>query len=310
MIVGINGRIGSGKDTFAKLFLFILILRRQESFGGKRENILNPNAWTFEKIAKYKWEKFPFYGGWEVKKFAAKLKQISALLLGCKVEDFENESFKNQLLPDEWQIWEICNFGKPKSYQDHLSNSYIIDTEAEAQLFCLENSSSQHQYTYRKSERTYRWFLQDLGTRGIRGVHPNAHINALMSEYDKEANWLITDYRFLNEGNAIEKFNGIKIRISRHKRFDDFAFWQLVANKLDIYNPNPDYSNEYARRLDLDYDDSTEEYIDKEDIHRGKEHESETALDNYIEFDYDIDNNGTIEELAIKIEEIIIDLKL
>lgn len=34
-------------------------------------------------------------------------------------------------------------------------------------------------------------------------------------------------------------------------------------------------------------------------------HESETALDNY-EFDYIIDNNGTIEDLIIKVKEILI----
>jgi len=33
---------------------------------------------------------------------------------------------------------------------------------------------------------------------------------------------------------------------------------------------------------------------------------SETALDNYDKFDYVIDNNGTIEELIIKIKDVLI----
>jgi len=40
-----------------------------------------------------------------------------------------------------------------------------------------------------------------------------------------------------------------------------------------------------------------------------KKHLSETALDNYS-FDYTIDNNGTIEELIIKVKEILIKEKL
>lgn len=39
-------------------------------------------------------------------------------------------------------------------------------------------------------------------------------------------------------------------------------------------------------------------------------HESETALDNYAEFDYVIDNNGTIDELIQKIKEILIKLNI
>ena len=35
------------------------------------------------------------------------------------------------------------------------------------------------------------------------------------------------------------------------------------------------------------------------------EHESETALDNY-QFDYEIDNNNTVEELIEKVKEILI----
>jgi hypothetical protein len=39
-------------------------------------------------------------------------------------------------------------------------------------------------------------------------------------------------------------------------------------------------------------------------------HESETALDHYTEFDYVIDNNGTIDELIQKVKEILIKLNV
>ena len=67
MIIGINGRIGSGKDTVGNLI--------------KDINCEN---------------------NWEIKKFAAKLKETASLLTGIPVEKFENQDFKNTFLDDHW----------------------------------------------------------------------------------------------------------------------------------------------------------------------------------------------------------------
>lgn len=69
-----------------------------------------------------------------------------------------------------------------------------------------------------------RDFLQRLGTDAIRNnIHPNAWVNALMSEYkpiddrmsSSYPNWIITDCRFPNEAEAIKDRNGIVVRINR-----------------------------------------------------------------------------------------------
>lgn len=65
MIIGISGRIGSGKDTLAQFI---------------RE--IDPS--------------------YEVKKFAYKLKQVASLLTGVPVEKFEDQEFKKQQMPSEW----------------------------------------------------------------------------------------------------------------------------------------------------------------------------------------------------------------
>ena len=66
-IIGINGKIGSGKDTVA--------------------NIIK--------------ELSPEYG-WENKKFAGKLKTIASILTGIPVEKFEIQQFKTTKLGKEW----------------------------------------------------------------------------------------------------------------------------------------------------------------------------------------------------------------
>ena len=70
MIIGIAGRIGSGKDTVGEII---------------QELCLSNHGPVFE-----------------VKKFAGKLKQIASLLTGIPVEDFEDQEFKKSYLGSEW----------------------------------------------------------------------------------------------------------------------------------------------------------------------------------------------------------------
>jgi hypothetical protein len=63
---------------------------------------------------------------------------------------------------------------------------------------------------------TVRDFLQKLGTDAMRnGLHTNVWVNALMADYDKDSNWIITDTRFPNEAMAIKEKGGIIIRVDR-----------------------------------------------------------------------------------------------
>lgn len=61
-LIGVSGRKSSGKDTFAKL-------------------LVNKTGGISSK--------------WEIRHFAAKLKQIAAILLGVPVEAFEDRAFKD-----------------------------------------------------------------------------------------------------------------------------------------------------------------------------------------------------------------------
>lgn len=68
MIIGISGKIGSGKDTAAEV-----IQGLDTSFQNK--------------------------------KFAAKLKQVAGILLGVDPAKFEDREYKNQQLGTEWSDW-------------------------------------------------------------------------------------------------------------------------------------------------------------------------------------------------------------
>jgi hypothetical protein len=70
MIIGINGKIGSGKDTIGEIIQGLSVTN-----GGRQ---------------------------FEIKKFAGKLKQIASLLTGIPIEDFEDQEFKTTNLGAEW----------------------------------------------------------------------------------------------------------------------------------------------------------------------------------------------------------------
>lgn len=155
---------------------------------------------------------------------------------------------------------------------------------------------------------TLREVLQVIGTDLLRdGFNQNVHVAALMSEYspiqyhdggrvyDKQEypSWIITDTRFPNELQAVKDRGGLIIRISRdlEKSQCNDCGWQGLTSQLEGANMNncPDCnSNDYIFP-----------YI------KNNLHESETALDN-AEFDYIVDNNGTILKLIEKVKQILI----
>lgn len=241
--------MGSGKDTVAKIIQYLIYTKKQ-NIELDVDFILSclPDKNIDENLLVIR-------SSWTIKKFAGKLKEIVALLTGCRVEDLEDQEFKKQFLGKEWDRT-FYKIGDGKTEFDDL-DSFTKST-------------------------SYREILQWVGTDAMRDkVHPNIWVNALFSDYRKNMQksssyedaknlsfpkWIITDMRFPNEMQAVKDRGGITIRIHR-----------------DTFFRTGDFSV------------ST--------------HPSETALDE-SKFDYEIENNGTIEELIKKVKEILIDEKI
>lgn len=238
MIIGVNGKIGSGKDTVGKIIQYLTL--------GKEFAKTNADVIADLEHDGYCANKSKF----EIKKFAGKLKQTASLLTGIPVEAFEDQEFKKTNLSDEWSS--LQQSGRSKVW----------------------------------AHMTVREFLQKLGTEAMRdGLHTNVWVNALFADYKEQPNkavaeflaaeglsqsmnagqtelpnWIITDMRFPNEMEAVVERKGITIRVIRDNG----------TRAIDI---NP--------------------------------HASETALDDAM-FDYEIINDGSIEDLVEKVKEILI----
>ena len=205
MLIGISGYSGSGKDTVGRIIQYISCKSKE---GIKLKDALNIESdWWREEQS-----------GWEIKKFAGKLKQIASILTGIPIDNFESQGFKSTLLGPEWDAKKF----DPKSH------------------------------SMQKVKMSVRDFLQKLGTDGLRtGLHSEVWINALFADYvpDQEGNypgWIITDVRFPNEFKAIKDRGGFVIRLNRpgltpvnahasEIALDDYQFDEVINNKGDLH---------------------------------------------------------------------------
>ena len=89
MVIGVSGKIGSGKDTIGKIIQYLTSESSKKDTSKYRD---------FEAFLKNGGGSSPrnfdfhYQSSWEIKKYADKLKDITCLLLGCTREQLEDGS--------------------------------------------------------------------------------------------------------------------------------------------------------------------------------------------------------------------------
>lgn len=279
-IIGISGKIGSGKDTTGKIIQYLTTVKEYQKSRTFERFLHDCNGNRFAEQTHT----------WKIKKFAGKLKQIVSILTGIPVGDLEKQEVKDRVLGEEWRRFffreKISGVRIPKSF-------YGIYTKEED----ARNIGNLQHLDLATEVLTVRQLLQEVGTDTMRNViHPNIWVNALFADYKpickgrcrkqslgnleqctceddcigENSNWIITDLRFPNELKAVEDRNGITIRINRSEK-------GILFHSINSFN--------------------------------NSQHPSETSLDN-ANFKYTIENNGTIEELIKKVKEVLIKEKI
>jgi len=284
MIIGINGYIGAGKDEVARMITFLSFQARAKQM----HQVVDDSEYF--KVSKHR--TFEDLGNWQIKKFAYKLKQMVSLLTGIPVEDLEKQEVKERELGPEWdKIMIVDNFrGTYSEFRSFCEDFNIVpDLSSPVQI----DSEIYHFRYHRKIQKmTVRQLLQKLGTDAIRDqVHLNAWVNALMSDYklldyqyiedgkvsrngfSDYPNWIISDCRFPNEAQAIKDRGGLVWRINRPL---DITSDRAMASAISL---------------------------------QAQRHPSETSLDSW-QFDYIIQNSGTLEDLYQQVLEALKHFKL
>lgn len=301
MIVGISGKIGSGKDTVGRIIQYLTVSDYKNVKDTLKER--NGREITVEEHFNSFVER-DYKVDWKIKKYGGKLKDIICILLGCTRGDLESHEFKDKELGENWWYYKYFlhrskrfgrgqdfirdKKGRPERYP--LISEKTYEQEWKFLTKDTVESMSEEEKEYHNvtlGKLTPRKLLQILGTEcGRQIIHPNIWVNALFADYKplsksipnfrqpddiddmpiEYPNWIITDVRFPNELQAVKDRGGISIRVNRPN-----------INKLIDSGYNSQATNQ---------------------------HPSETALDNH-KFDYVIDNNGSISNLIDKVQAIL-----
>lgn len=268
MIIGISGKMQSGKDTVAKIIQYLIMNNKK----------------PFNEFAKLSDGKRATYSHWKTVRFADKLKDIVCMLTGCTREELEDETFKNKLLPLEWIRYGYAD-GFIKKYvgDGNMGEPIMINKQCDKERYEIELRTNWQ--TAYKAHLTYREMLQAVGTNLFREqFHNDTWVNATMADYisstkystdfytgDKTVkfpNWIIPDVRFPNEAKAIKDRGGILIRVEREDERSRFS--RNEGDKSKYYHP------------------------------------SEVALDDYESFTHTIENNSTIDDLIHEVQIILL----
>jgi hypothetical protein len=89
MIVGISGKIGSGKDLTGRIIQYLTSTYQDKYvFADWLDRVVNYGSNPHSE--------------WKIKKFAYALKEVASTLTGIPIENFEKMDVKNSALGDEW----------------------------------------------------------------------------------------------------------------------------------------------------------------------------------------------------------------
>jgi len=180
MVIGISGKMGSGKDTTARMIQYILGKHDEEGHFPEFKEFMDKNERTLSSPAMWG-------GGFTIEKFAYKLKLIASILTGYPVEMFEDQEFKKTKLGPEWDYMTVREFLQ-KLGTDGLRSGLHQQVWVNALFAGYVFSIIRYEVPTRAA--------------GFRDEHV----------YPK---WIITDVRFPNEAIAVKNRRGIMIRINR-----------------------------------------------------------------------------------------------
>lgn len=238
MIIGISGKIGSGKDTTLNIIKFLLIRdfmkidKNLNTFKAFLEYSQMPNSYENRKNTINRISGINIVPHLETVRFADTLKDWVCQLLGCTREQLEDREFKEKELGEEWELFRV------RGSLGHFDKLYANREDAWKRY----NEFSEGNADFYHIKLTPRLLLQLLGTDCGRDIiHPNIWVNALLSKYKDTnyPNWIIPDVRFPNELKALQAKDAFLIRLNvPYKNIENEPESETALDNVDIHEFN------------------------------------------------------------------------
>lgn len=193
MLIGISGKIGTGKDTIGQIIQYLTIGHEGLTVEEFIDHYKKTGIYLCDDTKK---------SNWEIKKFAGKLKQIVALLTGCTVEDLESQEFKSKPLSEDWVN------GSERVSNDIPTYRWLLQRLGTEVMRDMVHENVWVNALFADYKLTADPKVSEfLAAEGL----PQS-MNGGKADYP---NWIITDMRFENEARAIKQRGGLLIRVER-----------------------------------------------------------------------------------------------
>ena len=266
-IIAISGKLNSGKDTIATIIQYLTTKKEDISYSGSYNSYIMDLGMGGSVTS-----------DWQIKRFADKVKDIVCLLINCTREQLEDREFKEASLGEKWRV-------------DYSGDYDLIERKD-----FDENSFSEI--------LTPRRLLQLVGTDcGRQIIHPNLWVNSLFSEYKPFDKGKAHDRKDFSELYTHIECKHCRKSYSGWKR--QYLCKECIEDNLIQFYPNwiiPDmrFPNEVkAIKEKGGLIIRVERYSKTQSTHL-----SETSLDSF-KFENSIINNGSIEDLILKVKLIL-----
>lgn len=317
-LIAVSGKKKSGKDLVANIIAYLQLRNDRLDEDSQMGDYINRGFIPHDNY-------FEYDHRWENKKFAYKLKKIVCLVTGVSMGELEMSEIKSMTVSEytgmDWTKWQLEWSDGQKEYFntfEEMKGEYEwIETEPSMykkvdltfrdwmQLIgteCFRNIIHPSIWIkalfadYTKGRTTFvdGRYMSTCSICGdqFTGDKRQPICKSCVDEYNEESNypyWVISDTRFINEGDAVLERDGIVIRVNRHVKYR-----------------YPDKWKEFKKNKKMD--DSFMSYLHRTDreMYDKLNHPSEVNLDNYNDFNYIIDNNGDIVDLILEVNEILI----
>ena len=201
MIIGINGKIGSGKDTIGEIIQFLT------------NKDPHTKVTTFLKGLSWSWG-----SDFEIKKFAGKLKTIASIITGIPVEKFEDQEFKKVILGEEWATVKPNPLNAIPVFENVQFNALMSVRELLQKLGTEAMRDGLHTNVWVNAlfaDYTKRIIYYPLTEEQIEYNNKQTGPVPSVNEKLDYPNWIITDMRFENELEAVVNKGGITIKVVR-----------------------------------------------------------------------------------------------
>ena len=208
MIVGISGKMQSGKDTVALMWQYIDDCHR---FSYDNLHINDFKSWYTNK--------HNLKSDYKIKYFAGKLRKFVSDIIGMSIEDLMKDEIKNTIIP---------SFSKtPRQLLQLIGTEVCRVIDSNFHIIALMNDYKGQEATMWRDDYKFNhkgWPTEEDEIKG-------SYIGILYP------NWLIPDTRFPNELKAIEDRNGVVIRVERSWENRYPKLWkQYSLDKTDRTN--------------------------------------------------------------------------